>query len=732
MALVLADRVQETTNTTGIGTLTLAGAVSGYQSFSAIGNANTTYYTIQSGTDWEVGLGTYTSAGTTLSRDTVLASSAGGTTKITVAAGARVFCDYPAVKAAYIDGNTTLTVPTLACNTVNSVTPVLSFNASNSIASFGSTTANSYNQLVIQNKSNAATSSTNYVLSNDLGTDTTFYGEFGMNSSGYTATGTYPDFFSMNSGVYVSTHDGDLTVGSGNGFKTYFAWGTTGQSAHVINASGAIGLNTNLGTSAATTGTSNFGTSGQVLTSGGSAATPTWTTPTTGTVTSVGGTGTVNGLTLTGTVTSTGNLTLGGTLDLSSPPTIGNTTANTGRFSTLAATGVFTASAGTSALPSIVTSSGSTTGLYSSTANVLGVAVSAASIGTFTSTGLNGMAVGATTASTGSFTTLGASGAVTLSPASAAVAISPTGTGTVAISPAGALTVNPTAASTINNCSIGVTTNAAGRFTTLTATAAVTLSPASAAVAISPTGTGTVAISPAGALTVNPTAASTINNTSIGVTTAAAGRFTGVTSTGNMTFTGTGNLITGDFSNATIDSRVRVQSSTTNGLTDFTLVPNGTSNFSAYVAFGSSTTATGPFCALSQTGGATLLQNGGTGASTINVTAGTLGVSLASGGTSWTSLSDETQKDIIEPIANGVDKVAQLRSVIGKYKEDKEAKRRPFLIAQDVQKVLPEAVLVQDEATGVLGLSYTDVIPLLVSAINELSARVKELEAKVI
>ena len=98
MALVVADRVQETTNTTGTGTLTLAGAVSGYQSFLAIGNGNTTYYTIVSGTNWETGVGTYTSSGTTLSRDTVLASSAAGA-KITVAAGAFVFCDYPAGKA---------------------------------------------------------------------------------------------------------------------------------------------------------------------------------------------------------------------------------------------------------------------------------------------------------------------------------------------------------------------------------------------------------------------------------------------------------------------------------------------------------------------------------------------------------------------------------------------------------------------------------------------------------
>lgn len=105
MALVLADLVQENTSTTGTGTLTLTGAVSGYQTFAAIGNANITYYRIKSGTDSEIGIGTYTAAGTTLSRDTVLYSSAGGTTKITVAGGATVACVYPAEKAIYADAN---------------------------------------------------------------------------------------------------------------------------------------------------------------------------------------------------------------------------------------------------------------------------------------------------------------------------------------------------------------------------------------------------------------------------------------------------------------------------------------------------------------------------------------------------------------------------------------------------------------------------------------------------
>jgi len=102
MALVLADRVRQTTTTTGQGTITLNGTVTGFQSFSAIGNGNTTYYAIvgQNSSEWEVGIGTYTSSGTTLSRDTVLSSSAGGTTKTTFSAGTKdVFVTYPASKS---------------------------------------------------------------------------------------------------------------------------------------------------------------------------------------------------------------------------------------------------------------------------------------------------------------------------------------------------------------------------------------------------------------------------------------------------------------------------------------------------------------------------------------------------------------------------------------------------------------------------------------------------------
>jgi hypothetical protein len=106
MALVLKDRVKETTTTTGTGSFSLAGAVTGYDSFGQIGTGNTTYYAVylDGGSEWEVGIGTYT-APSTLSRDTILASSNSGSV-VTFSAGQKtIWCDYPAGKAVYTDAS---------------------------------------------------------------------------------------------------------------------------------------------------------------------------------------------------------------------------------------------------------------------------------------------------------------------------------------------------------------------------------------------------------------------------------------------------------------------------------------------------------------------------------------------------------------------------------------------------------------------------------------------------
>lgn len=174
------------------------------------------------------------------------------------------------------------------------------------------------------------------------------------------------------------------------------------------------------------------GANGQVITL--AAGIPSWATPTTGTVTSVGGTGTVSGISLSGTVTSSGNLTLGGTLDLSAPPAIGGTTANTITGTTITASTKFV---GTN-----FDASGSGGGALR------------------TNSGSDCLQWGA-----GGGVNLTLNGAFNMNPANASISIAPTGTGT--------LTVNPATAGTINNMAIGGTTPAAGAFTTWSVTSTV-------------------------------------------------------------------------------------------------------------------------------------------------------------------------------------------------------------------------------------------------------------------
>ena len=108
MALVINNRVRELTSTTGTGTVTLGGAVGGFQTFAAgIGNDNTTYYAISINTEneWEVGLGTLNSDSSTLTRTTVLESS-NSDAAVDFAAGSKeVFCTLPSEKAVYLDAS---------------------------------------------------------------------------------------------------------------------------------------------------------------------------------------------------------------------------------------------------------------------------------------------------------------------------------------------------------------------------------------------------------------------------------------------------------------------------------------------------------------------------------------------------------------------------------------------------------------------------------------------------
>jgi hypothetical protein len=139
MALVVYDRVQETTTTSGTGSVTLLGAVSGFQTFAVVGNGNTTYYTITDGAAWEVGIGTYSTSGPTLARTTVLSNSNGNTSPITLSGGlAQVFVTYPSEKSVNLDSSGNVTpLGTVASGTWQGTTVGVSYGGTGVTSSSG-------------------------------------------------------------------------------------------------------------------------------------------------------------------------------------------------------------------------------------------------------------------------------------------------------------------------------------------------------------------------------------------------------------------------------------------------------------------------------------------------------------------------------------------------------------------------------------------------------------------
>ncbi len=216
MALVIKDRVKETSTTTGTGTFTLSGAVAGYQAFDAIGNGNQTYYTIldNEADTWEVGVGTFTVSGRTLTRTTVFASSSAGAA-VNFAAGTKdVFITYPAEKAIYeeVSGNVLIDGgPITVIGT--GVTAYTSFTAA-----LGEMYANTngFAQFYAQNLNGGASASTDIVAYNNLGDGTNNFIDMGIASSNYTEV-AYP-IFTPASG-YLYNDGGELIIGTATANK---------------------------------------------------------------------------------------------------------------------------------------------------------------------------------------------------------------------------------------------------------------------------------------------------------------------------------------------------------------------------------------------------------------------------------------------------------------------------------------------------------------------------------
>jgi len=273
MALIVKDRIKESTTTTGTGTLTLAGATTGFQTFAAVGDANTTYYAILNGSNWEVGLGTYTVSGTTLSRDTILSSSNSGAA-ITLAGVSDVFCTYPSEKAVIlnssdvIEGSEIVVEGNIAANAVTTNKIINDAVTTNKIADAAVITAKIADNAVNATKLNVTGDGTNtqFLQSDGDGsftwnvpTDTTYTA-----STGLDLTGTIFSLDLANDQTWTGSQRGNITVdadlsfdqNAGNNFScTPTATGTLTFSNHTAGQSGYVLLDNSGGHAITAAGT---------------------------------------------------------------------------------------------------------------------------------------------------------------------------------------------------------------------------------------------------------------------------------------------------------------------------------------------------------------------------------------------------------------------------------------------------------------------------------------------
>jgi hypothetical protein len=282
MSLVLQDRVRETTNTTGTGTFTLLGAVTGYQSFSVIGNGNTCFYACadQGGPNWEVGIGTYSSG--TLARTTVLSSSNSGSLVNFTAGTKDVFITQPSEEAVYGSGTAIVGPSGASLGVANGGTGLTSLtagyipygNGTSAFSSSANLTFNGSTQLSINTTggaptgglyltysgtqvasftSNAATGEVRIGATNSTGT---FYSTFYSNnaeamridSAGNVGIGTTPSYKLDVSGTLRVT--GISTLNATNGFIVNSGASTSAKYIDIENTSGSLfaGVSSSAGT----------------------------------------------------------------------------------------------------------------------------------------------------------------------------------------------------------------------------------------------------------------------------------------------------------------------------------------------------------------------------------------------------------------------------------------------------------------------------------------------------
>jgi hypothetical protein len=249
MAFAIADRVQETTVTQGTGTVLLDGAVVGYQTFAAIGNLNTTYYTIadQAGPDWEVGVGTYYLANSSLARTTILSSS-NSNAAVSFGVGIKaVFVTYPAEQAILADPS--------------NITTITNFVSSNVLITGGTISGANFTGLGTMSTQNANAVAITGGTINNVSLSNVTYGGLGTMST------QNANNISVTGGTIATTN-----VSTSN----LIATGGTINNVIVGGTTAANGSFTNVTISNQLIANASSGANGQVLVSGGANVSPYW------------------------------------------------------------------------------------------------------------------------------------------------------------------------------------------------------------------------------------------------------------------------------------------------------------------------------------------------------------------------------------------------------------------------------------------------------------------------